>query len=68
MYLDSLLLPNTREMNKIAMRMDKTSLPRANYLKENDLAKIARIDMKKDGKARLDGYEFGNIHVWLCCL
>ena len=52
MYLDSLLLPtDTKEMRKIAKTMEKTSLPRANHLKESDLAKIARVDMKMDGKA-----------------
>ena len=64
MYLDSLLLPtDTKEMRKIAKTMDKTSLPRANHLKESDLAKIARADMKRDGKARPDDYEFGKIQV-----
>ena len=64
MYLDSLLLPtDTIEMRKIAKTMDKTSLPRANHLKESDLKKIARADMKKDGKARPDDYEFGKIQV-----
>ena len=64
MYLDSLLLPtDTKEMRKIAKTMDKTSLPRANHLKESDLAKIARADMKTGGKARPDDYEFGKIHV-----
>ena len=64
MYLDSLLLPtDTKEMRKIAKTMDKTSLPRANHLKESDLAKIARADMKRDGKARPDDYEFGKIKV-----
>ncbi|VAH73423.1 unnamed protein product [Triticum turgidum subsp. durum] len=62
MYLDSLLLPtDTKEMRKIAKTMEKTSLPRANHLKESDLAKIARADMKTDGKARPDDYEFGKI-------
>nr|XP_040249719.1 glutamic acid-rich protein-like [Aegilops tauschii subsp. strangulata] len=65
MYLDSLLLPtDTKEMRKIAKTMDKTSLPRANHLKESDLAKIARADMKRDGKARPDDYEFGKIQTW----
>ena len=64
MYLDSLLLPtDTKQMRKIAKTMDKTSLPRANHLKESDLAKIARVDMKRDGKARPDDYEFGKIQV-----
>ena len=64
MYLDSLLLPtDTIEMRKIAKTMDKTSLPRANHLKESDLKKIARADMKRDGKARPDDYEFGKIKV-----
>nr|XP_020168032.1 myb-like protein X [Aegilops tauschii subsp. strangulata] len=64
MYLDSLLLPtDTKEMRKIAKTMDKTSLPRANHLKESDLAKIARADMKRDGKARPDDYEFGKIQT-----
>ena len=64
MYLDSLLLPtDTKEMRKIAKTMDKTSLPRANHLKESGLAKIARADMKRDGKARPDDYEFGKIQV-----
>ena len=64
MYLDSLLLPtDTKEMRKIAKTMDKTSLPRANHLKESDLNKIARADMKRDGKARPDDYEFGKIKV-----
>nr|XP_020195162.1 uncharacterized protein LOC109780992 [Aegilops tauschii subsp. strangulata] len=62
MYLDSLLLPtNTIEMRKIAKTMDKTSLLRANHLKESDLKKIARADIKRDGKARPDDYEFGKI-------
>nr|XP_045090040.1 uncharacterized protein LOC123497526 [Aegilops tauschii subsp. strangulata] len=65
MYLDSLLLPtDTIEMRKIAKTMDKTSLPRANHLKESDLKKIARADMKRDGKARPDDYEFGKIKTW----
>ena len=52
MYLNSLLLPtDTKEMRKIAKTMDKTSLPRANHLKESDLAKIDRADMKTNGKA-----------------
>ena len=64
MYLDSLLLPtDTKEMRKIGKTMDKTSLPRANHLKESDLKKIARADMKRDEKARPDDYEFGKIHV-----
>ena len=42
---------DTIEMRKIAKTMDKTSLPRANHLKESDLKKIARADMKRDGKA-----------------
>nr|XP_045089521.1 DNA ligase 1-like [Aegilops tauschii subsp. strangulata] len=62
MYLDSLLLPtDKKEVRKIAKTMDKTSLPRANHLKESDLAKIARADMKRDGKARPYDYEFGKI-------
>ena len=64
MYLDSLLLPtDTIEMRKIAKTMDKTSLLRTNHLRENDLKKIAMADMKKDGKARPDDYEFGKIQV-----
>ena len=64
MYLDSLLLPtDTIEMRKIAETMDKTSLLRTNHLRENDLKKIARADMKRDGKARPDDYEFGKIQV-----
>ena len=64
MYLDSLLLPtDTIEMRKIAKTMDKTSLPRANHLKEIDLKKIARADMKRGGKARPYDYEFGKIKV-----
>ena len=64
MYLDSLLLPtDTIEMRKIAKTMDKTSLPRANHLKEIDLKKIARADMKRGGKARPYDYEFGKIQV-----
>ena len=52
MYLDSLLLPtDTIKMRKIAETMDKTSLPRENHLKESDLRKIARADMKTNGKA-----------------
>ena len=52
MYLNCmLLLAGTRQMRKIAKTMDKTSLPRANHLKESDLRKIARADMKTDGKA-----------------
>ncbi|KAI4975747.1 hypothetical protein ZWY2020_049354 [Hordeum vulgare] len=61
MYLDSLLLPNTREMNKIAKKMNNSSTPRTNYLDEKDLKKIAKEDMKKDGKGRPDDYEFGKI-------
>ncbi|KAI4997147.1 hypothetical protein ZWY2020_052489 [Hordeum vulgare] len=61
MYLDSLLLPNTREMNRIAKKMNNTSTPRANYLDEKDLKKIAKEDMKKDGKGRPHDYEFGKI-------
>nr|XP_020185192.2 DNA ligase 1-like [Aegilops tauschii subsp. strangulata] len=65
MYLDSLLLPtDTKEMRKIANTMDKTSLPQANHLKVSDLAKIARADMKRDGKARPGDYEFGKIQTW----
>ncbi|KAE8799644.1 hypothetical protein D1007_25027 [Hordeum vulgare] len=63
MYLDSLLLPNTREMNRIAKKMNNTSTPRANYLDEKDLKKIAKEDMKKDGKGRPHDYEFGKIKV-----
>ena len=64
MYLDSLLLlTDTIEMCKIAKIMDKTSLPRENHLRESDLKKIAMADMKKDGKARPDDYEFGKIKV-----
>nr|XP_045089557.1 myosin-1B-like [Aegilops tauschii subsp. strangulata] len=64
MYLDSLLLPtDTKEMRKIAKTMDKTSLPRANHLKESDLAKIARAELKRDGKAQPDDYEFGKIQA-----
>ena len=40
-----------KKMRKIAKTMEKTSLPRANHLKESDLRKIARADMKTDGKA-----------------
>ncbi|KAE8788503.1 hypothetical protein D1007_37429 [Hordeum vulgare] len=64
MYLDSLLLPNTREMNRIAKKMNNSSTPRANYLDEKDLKKIAKEDMKKDGKGRPDDYEFGKIKIW----
>ena len=64
MYVDGLLLPtDTKQMRKIAKTMDKTSLPRANHLKESDLRKIARADMKTDGKARPDDYQFGKIQV-----
>ncbi|KAI4982058.1 hypothetical protein ZWY2020_022550 [Hordeum vulgare] len=65
MYLDSLLLPNTREMNRIAKKMNNSSTPRANYLVEKDLKKIAKEDMKKDGKGRPDDYEFGKIEARL---
>ncbi|KAE8793562.1 cell number regulator 6 [Hordeum vulgare] len=65
MYLDSLLLPNTREMNSIAKKMNNSSTPRANYLDEKDLKKIAKEDMKMDGKGRPDDYEFGKIKAWL---
>ncbi|KAI4976860.1 hypothetical protein ZWY2020_050467 [Hordeum vulgare] len=65
MYLDSLLLPNTREMNRIAKKMNNSSTPRANYLDEKDLKKIAKEDMKKDGKGRPDDYEFGKIEARL---
>ncbi|KAI5008756.1 hypothetical protein ZWY2020_009804 [Hordeum vulgare] len=61
MYLDSLLLPNTREMNRIAKKMNNSSTPTANYLDEKDLKKKAKEDMKKDGKGRPDDYEFGKI-------
>ncbi|KAE8803072.1 cell number regulator 6 [Hordeum vulgare] len=61
MYLDSLLLPNTREMNRIAKKMNNNSTPKVNYLDEKDLKKIAKQDMKKDGKGRQDDYEFGKI-------
>ncbi|KAI4975958.1 hypothetical protein ZWY2020_049565 [Hordeum vulgare] len=64
MYLDSLLLPNTREMNMIAKKMNNSSTPRANYLDEKDLKKIAKEDMKKDGKGRPNDYEFGKIETW----
>ncbi|KAI4968767.1 hypothetical protein ZWY2020_046097 [Hordeum vulgare] len=63
MYLDSLLLPNTREMNMIAKKMNNSSTPRANYLDEKDLKKIAKEDMKKDGNGRPDDCEFGKIEV-----
>ena len=64
MYLDCLLLPTvTKQMRKIAKTMDKTSLPRANHLKESDLRKIARADMKTDGKGRPDDYQFRKIQV-----
>ena len=64
MYLDSLLQPtNTKEMWKITKTIDKTSLPRANHIKESELAKIARADMKRDRKALPDDYEFGKIQV-----
>ncbi|KAI5018311.1 hypothetical protein ZWY2020_043199 [Hordeum vulgare] len=65
MYLDSLLLPNTREMNRIAKKMNNSSTPRANYLDEKDLKKIAKEDMKKDGKGRPDDYEFGKTKLVL---
>ena len=64
MYLDCLLLPtDTTQMRKIAKTMYKTALPPANHPKESDLRKIARADMKPDGKARPDDYEFGKIKV-----
>ncbi|KAE8817525.1 hypothetical protein D1007_04617 [Hordeum vulgare] len=44
--------------------MNNSSTPRANYLDKKDLKKIAKEDMKMDGKGRPDDYEFGKIKTW----
>lgn len=64
MYLDSLVVPVTPELKGIKTNLGKIT-PRANYLNEKELEKIAKADMKKDGGANPDAYEFGKIKVWL---